>query len=122
MHELSIATSLIEVATQAAASAGGGRIDTLHVRIGALSGVVPQALEFAWDVARPNTACQHATLEIERVEARARCTACNLDFPLPELVPLRCPACARPAEWIAGRELSLDSLRLSDEHPSEMTT
>lgn len=64
MHEVGIAMSIAELAQEEAAKAGGGRIAAVHVRIGALSGVVREALEFAW----PSVA--EYRLEIEDADGR----------------------------------------------------
>ena len=48
MHELGIALDIAELAAAEAARAGARRVEAVHVRVGALSGVVREALEFAW--------------------------------------------------------------------------
>ena len=48
MHELSIAVEIAELAAEEAARAGAANIAAVHVRIGALSGVVKDSLIFAW--------------------------------------------------------------------------
>ena len=114
MHELSIATSLIELATEAVENAGEtGRIESVHVRIGALSGVVIEALDFAWDVAVEGTRCSDARLVIEPVPARVRCPACEAETELAEPPIFRCGACGTPTSSIlSGQELDLMSLEL----------
>jgi hydrogenase nickel incorporation protein HypA/HybF len=70
MHELSIALGLVELASEEAARQGRVRVETLYVRVGALSGVVPSALRFSFDVAAGGTAIEGAVLEIEEVAGR----------------------------------------------------
>lgn len=48
MHELGIAVNIAELAAEEAARAGGGRVSVVHVKVGALSGVVKESLEFVW--------------------------------------------------------------------------
>ena len=50
MHELSIANSIVESLTEEMAGTLG-RILTVRLDVGVLSGVVPDALEFAWGAA-----------------------------------------------------------------------
>ena len=52
MHEVAIMTEAVRLAVESAQMAGAKRVTTLKLRIGALSGVVPEALQFAWEVAR----------------------------------------------------------------------
>ena len=69
MHELSIALSMIEMAEEEAARAGG-RVTALHLKLGRLSGVVKQALTFSYDIACQGTALEGSQLVIEETEGR----------------------------------------------------
>jgi len=68
MHELSIAISIVEVASEEAQQQGGVRVESVHLKLGALSGVVKDALLFSWDLACEDSPIAGAKLEIE--EAR----------------------------------------------------
>jgi hydrogenase nickel incorporation protein HypA/HybF len=68
MHELSIAMSIVEVASEEAQRQGGVRVESVHLKLGALSGVVKDALLFSWDLACEDSPIAGAKLEIE--EAR----------------------------------------------------
>ena len=70
MHELSIAQSLIELACEAALREGGDRIERLNLRIGQLSGVVREALEFSFALAAEGTACEGAAVRDRRCRDR----------------------------------------------------
>jgi hydrogenase nickel incorporation protein HypA/HybF len=70
VHELSIAISLVDVACEKAADLGGPRVLALHLRLGALSGVVKEALLFAYDAAARDTRVAGARLEIEEAPGR----------------------------------------------------
>lgn len=115
MHEMSIAHGLVESVTDAAAARGAFRVTRVAVRIGRVSGVVPEALAFAWDVATAGTAAAGATLEIEPVPLTLRCGDCGeitLDDTLPRFV---CPRCGDPAVVVRGRELELTLMEIDDE-------
>jgi hydrogenase nickel incorporation protein HypA/HybF len=64
MHELSIAASIVEIASEEAARYGG-RVAVVHLKLGALSGVVREALQFSWELACDDTPVAGARLEIE---------------------------------------------------------
>jgi hydrogenase nickel incorporation protein HypA/HybF len=64
MHELSIAASIVEIATEEA-ERQGGRVDVVHLKIGALSGVFKDALLFSWDLACNDTPLAGAKLQVE---------------------------------------------------------
>jgi hydrogenase nickel incorporation protein HypA/HybF len=117
VHELSIAMNVVSLAGEAAADgAGDARIEAVRIRIGELSGVVVEALEFAWDVAREGTACADARLEVQRVAARVYCPDCDAEADLEPPLRFRCPRCDRPtADVVAGREMELVALELFDD-------
>ena len=115
MHELSIAVSLVEAACEKAAELGGVRVETLNVRLGALSGVVREALEFSFDLAAEGTAIAGARLVIEEVPVTVRCPRCAVERQLASIQHFHCPVCGTPTpEVVAGRELELASLEVSE--------
>jgi hydrogenase nickel insertion protein HypA len=75
MHEVSIMEEAVRLAVDAAKSAGKDRVLALRLRVGALSGVVPEAMRFAFDVVCRNTIAAGAC----RVCAGARPAARSLN-------------------------------------------
>lgn len=113
MHELSIAQALVEQVAAAVAREGGGRVLSVTVRVGTLSGVEGSALEMAFPLAAEQTACEGAELIIVPVPAAARCCDCGRDCepPFPFLV---CNHCGSQNVGVAaGRELTLASVELT---------
>jgi hydrogenase nickel incorporation protein HypA/HybF len=119
MHELSIATALVSAAADAAdRESVPVTIIAVSIRIGDLSGIVPEALEFAWPFATEGTRCEGAELRVDRIPGRVRCAACDTETELASPPRFRCGRCGEPAPDItAGRELELVSLELADETP-----
>jgi hydrogenase nickel incorporation protein HypA/HybF len=68
MHELSIALGIVEGVTEEASQHGGGIVRAVMLRLGRLSGVVREALLFAYDAACAGTALEGSELRIEDVE------------------------------------------------------
>ncbi|HTA54604.1 MAG TPA: hydrogenase maturation nickel metallochaperone HypA, partial [Candidatus Acidoferrales bacterium] len=58
MHEITVALSLLEGVQTTAAEQGIERVSAVHVRLGALTGVVRDALLFSWDVATSQTVAE----------------------------------------------------------------
>lgn len=115
MHELSVATALVAQAEQAARAAGAERVVAVRLRLGRLSGLVPEALEFGFEFAAQGTTLQGARLEIERVDPVVWCPTCETAVTLATTTRFRCPACDTPsAQVLAGRELELRSLEVAD--------
>ncbi|MER6085653.1 hydrogenase maturation nickel metallochaperone HypA [Streptomyces sp. NPDC001833] len=111
MHELSIATAIVEQADEWARADGADRVCAVTVRVGELSGVVPDALDFAFEVARDGTALAGARLVVEQVTARAWCEPCAEEFAVGMPPFFWCPHCDRPStELRSGRELEITAV------------
>lgn len=112
MHELSIMESALSVALEQARRAGANRVHLIRLRIGALSGVVPEALEFAFEALVPGTLAAAAKLAVDRVPARFWCAACHKEFESDTMLA-GCPECSTPSgELRSGRELEIASLEI----------
>lgn len=115
MHELSIAHNVVELALEGANDAGIHPVDAVYVRLGVLSGVVKEALEFSFDVAAAGTPLEGARLVIEEVPVKVFCRECRQESTLDKPFPLRCPHCgSRTRDVLAGRELELYALEGGD--------
>jgi hydrogenase nickel incorporation protein HypA/HybF len=112
MHELSIALSILDLAAEEAGRQGG-RVAAVHLRLGRLSGVVPDALRSAYELAREGSSLADAELVIEEVPLAAYCPACAAECAPPSPWELRCPDCGAPTpEVVRGRELEVVALEV----------
>jgi len=117
MHELSIAQGLVEVACEALAGCepAPARVGSLRVRIGALAGVVPDALEFCYGLSVEGTPLAGSQLVIEPQPVVVFCPRCLENRTLEGDFRFRCPVCDTPTpELVHGRELELISMELID--------
>ena len=113
MHEVSLMQDTVIIAVKQAREAGAQRIHRVMMRVGALSGAVPETLEFAFEIVAKGTMAEGATLEIEKVAVLCFCPTCAEEFVPADLV-CECPRCGRPSVEIRhGRELQLTSLEVS---------
>ncbi|HET7265859.1 MAG TPA: hydrogenase maturation nickel metallochaperone HypA [bacterium] len=118
MHELSIAVDLVELAAERAGEIGGRRVEAVHVRLGALAGVVEESLRFSFDLAAGGTPVDGARLVVERVPVTVFCAACGAERILEEPLRFRCPVCGAPAgDVVRGREIVLTALEVDDDAP-----
>ena len=115
MHELSIALSIVEAASGEAQRLGDARVEAVHLQVGALCGVVKDALLFAWDLACEESPLAGSRLAIEDVPVVIQCDACGAESTLGEPLDLRCPACGGSSIQVRrGRELQLTALEIQD--------
>jgi hydrogenase nickel incorporation protein HypA/HybF len=114
MHELGIMSSAIDAALAEAQSRGAVRIHRIVLRIGALAGVDPDALRFAFDTVTQDTPAADSELEVKVVPVRIRCEACATDFGTEDRFIFSCPQCGR-LSWDVreGREIELARVEFS---------
>jgi hydrogenase nickel incorporation protein HypA/HybF len=113
VHEISVALGLLEGVETTAREQGIAQVNVVHVRIGALSGVVRDALLFSWDVATSGTVAEGSELSIEDVPLVVFCERCESErMPQPGF-GLCCPECGTPsARIVSGREMQLISMEV----------
>jgi len=104
--------SALNQALDEARKANASRVLEIRLRIGALSGVVPEALQFAFEALTDGTPAEGAKLTIDQIPARFWCETCQREFETAKLFA-DCPACNKPSrELRAGCELELASLEI----------
>ena len=119
MHELSIALSMIELATQEAERLGAERVNAIHVKVGALSGVVKDALLFSFEVARQDTLLENAQLIIEEVPVVIYCEQCQAERELLSMQRFSCPSCGTlSSQIVRGKELEFVAMEI--EQPDDL--
>lgn len=101
------------MAIETAKTQGAARVLGLRLRVGTMSGVVPEAMTFAFDMVCLGTIAEGARLEIESVPAACWCGKCQAEFECADYVN-ECPRChSLSGELRRGRELDLASVELS---------
>ena len=112
MHELSIAASIVELA-QEEAEKRGVRVIAVHLTLGALSGVVREALEGSFEIVAAGTGLEGSRLVIREQPVTVYCPACREPRELPSIQWFVCPECHSPAgEVLNGRELQVTALEV----------
>jgi hydrogenase nickel incorporation protein HypA/HybF len=126
MHELTLANSLVELASDHAQRSGALRVSSITIRLGVLCGI-SRSLYFCFEPASRGTACEGASLTIIESPLSVFCANCNEAKTPRALFNLRCPDCGRPTpKVLTGREMDLVSIeiegalgpRSSEESPS----
>jgi len=113
MHELSICQSLVDQLIEIGTREAADRIHCVRLRIGPLSGVVPELLAHAFPVAAAGTLAEGAELLTEPAPVRVRCTRCGAETPATPSC-LLCGACGDfRTRLVAGDDLLLASVELS---------
>lgn len=92
MHEIAIIEGAIEIILANAKDNDIRRINMITVRVGELSGVLPEALSFAFQCISTGTIAEGAQFQIDRVKATAKCLTCDIVFEIDHFNKL-CPKC-----------------------------
>lgn len=112
MHELSVAQALVEQVGNIVRENRADFATLIRIRVGPLSGVVPELLTHAFPLASAGTPAESARLEVLVAPVRVRCETCGVESKAPAN-RLLCSACG---DWhtqvISGDELILESVEL----------
>lgn len=115
MHELSIAMGIVDAALDEA-QRRGVQVSAVHLRLGALSGVVKDALMFSYEVACQDTPLQGSHLIVEDVPVVVFCPQCQERRTLGSVQSFTCPECGEPTrDILQGKELEVFALEVQDE-------
>lgn len=114
MNEYAIAHGLLEDLQHESRKHGVSHISRVHVKIGSLCGITPEALTFAFEAASEGTVAEGAELNIVGVvPAKGRCHQCGIEFDMAmDTSMLVCPQCGGiVGEVISGKELEIALVR-----------
>jgi hydrogenase nickel incorporation protein HypA/HybF len=113
MHEVSLMEQTLAIAVEQAQQHQGSRIHGLTLKVGQQSGVVPEALAFAFDVVSQGTIAEGAELTLIEIPVLCWCEPCQTHFQPTDWIYL-CPRCEQLSQTIVeGKQLELASLELS---------
>ncbi len=115
MHELSIAMGIVDAALDES-QRRGVQVSAVHLRLGALSGVVKDALMFSYEVACQDTPLRGSRLIVQDVPVIVFCLQCQKERELPSVQLFACPECGAPTMDVRkGKELEVFALEVEEE-------
>ena len=115
MHELSIAMSIVELAQEEAQRRGDAQITAVYLKVGALSGVVKDALLFSFEVACEDTPLNGSRLIVEEVPVIVFCPTCQVQRPISSIQLFCCAECGTPtSEIVQGKEIEVVALEIEE--------
>ncbi|MBL0174949.1 MAG: hydrogenase maturation nickel metallochaperone HypA [Ignavibacteria bacterium] len=114
MHELSIAESIVDIIRQYVPDPVLTPVRGVRVKIGAQSGVSPDALSFAFSAITIDTHLEHVALRIEEVPFRLRCEACHKVSDSADGIAI-CPECGSYSTTVlSGMEMLVSDIDVDD--------
>jgi hydrogenase nickel incorporation protein HypA/HybF len=115
MHETALALSILDIVANKCSEAGGKTVDAVRVRIGKAAGVLPEALQFAFDAVKATTVADKAQLVIEHVPVGGTCGDCGKEFSVDNVqYVFACPNCgSKSFEIKTGREMEIVDMEIN---------
>ena len=114
MHESSIAHSILEIVDEQCKEKNCTTVDSITVRLGKATGVMPESLLFAFDALKEPTVAKNAKLNIEIVPVGGKCRSCGREFDVSDVQFIfSCPLCgSTDFEISRGREMEIDEMEM----------
>lgn len=118
MHEASIVAELLRIATEECKKNGYNKINSIKLLIGRATGVMKDALLFAFNILKEDTLAKDAELIIEEVPVRVQCKDCGTEFTSDEnYIIFECPQCGSfSISILSGKELNISEMEVSNEN------
>jgi hydrogenase nickel incorporation protein HypA/HybF len=112
MHELTLAESIVSTVKKAIENRRGAKVVLVRVKIGQLTEIVPDALQFGFESLVLDTPLTGAKLEIEQVPIVGKCEQCSHEFTVEEFMFI-CPKCfSGSIQMIQGDELEISNIEV----------
>lgn len=118
MHEVGIASSILEASLAETARRPGARLTAIGVRVGVLSGVDVDALRFAIECLVAGTDQHNVVFTVESCPRVNRCGSCGNEFASPSTAPFTdapCPLCqSQETRFVSGDQLDLKFIEVEE--------
>jgi hydrogenase nickel incorporation protein HypA/HybF len=111
VHELSLSSAVVNTVVKHARER---RVGLVSLRVGRLRQVVPDTLEFYFELTARGTVCEGARLEQELVDARLRCEPCAHEWEI-GIPAFRCPRCGGEVIISSGEEFEVESIEVEED-------
>ena len=119
MHELGVVFKIIDGLKEVAAENDLSRIDSVTIRLGEVSTVIPEYLQDCWKWAcRRAPLVEDARLEIETIPAVTYCEDCRQTYPTVRY-GRTCPHCESPHTYLLqGNEFLIKEIEVPEPEDS----
>ncbi|MBW4597374.1 MAG: hydrogenase maturation nickel metallochaperone HypA [Brasilonema angustatum HA4187-MV1] len=110
MHELGITQNVVTIVAE---YANGTKVKRVLLEIGKLSAIMPDAVEFCFDICTQGTVLEGAKLEILEISGLAKCRQCGAEIPLEKPFG-SCQCGSAHLDLIAGEELKIKEIEIEE--------
>ncbi|QLE54051.1 hydrogenase maturation nickel metallochaperone HypA [Nostoc sp. TCL26-01] len=110
MHELGITQNIVAIVNE---YAKGAKVNRIVVEIGQLSAIMPDAVQFCFDICTQGTVLAGATLEIIAIPGLAQCRQCGAKIALDKPFGI-CDCGSVHLDLITGEELKIKEIEIEE--------
>ncbi len=110
MHELGITQNIVAIVNE---NAKGAKVSRVVLEIGKLSAILPDAVQFCFDICTKDTVLENAILEIREIPGLAKCRQCNAEIALDKPFGI-CSCGSVELDLITGEELKIKEIEIEE--------
>lgn len=112
MHELSVTQSIIKISSEEAQKAKASIVKEIRIKVGELSGLIPESMQYYFNIASMGTIVESAKLVIEKIPIGIKCNDCGKEENISR-GNYHCSSCGSyNIKIIKGNEFFIDSLEV----------
>lgn len=110
MHELGITQNIIAIVSE---NAQNKKVQRVLLEIGQLSAIMPDAIQFCFDICAQDTIVEGAVLEIVEIPGMAKCRQCGHQFYVDKPFGI-CECGSVELDLITGQELNIKEIEVEE--------
>jgi hydrogenase nickel incorporation protein HypA/HybF len=116
VHEVSIALGMVDELYRIARENNAGRISSVKLKIGKMSGIVTDSLTFAFDAIKlEHPLLSETEIVIVEVPLVYECNDCHVSFNAEDIYFPSCAGCgSRDLRLVSGEEQHIESVEITD--------
>ena len=112
LHEFPITQSIVKISNEEAEKHGAKKITEIRLKVGELSGLMPECIQVYFDMCSKGTKAEGAVLKIEKIPICFKCNICGTECDAAER-KYKCPNCgSKDIKVISGNEFLIDSMEV----------
>lgn len=112
MHELAATEGIIRIVNEEAEKRNIKNITKINIKMGVLSDLLPECINYYFEIASKDTAAEGAVLNIEKLPLKVNCKECGKTSEI-DIRHFRCPECGSQSLKITGgNEFYIDSMEV----------
>ncbi len=112
MHELSVTQNIIGISCDEVKKHPGVKVLEIRIAVGELTGLIPQCIQYYFDIASRGTLVEGAKLKIRKIPLSIKCNECGKES-IVKVGQFVCPNCGSDNFKLnTGKEFYIESLEV----------